>query len=66
MSESNTDIKEVLTINEAAALLRVHHNRIREWIKQGKLPALQFVPGGAIRLSRQVIFELLEGKNGQV
>jgi len=65
MSDLNPD-KEVLTVNEAAALLRVHPNRVREWIKTGRLSALQFVPGGAIRVSRQVILELLEGKNGQV
>jgi excisionase family DNA binding protein len=30
---------EVLTVDQAAALAKVHHSTIREWIKDGSLPA---------------------------
>ena len=62
MSDLNPD-KEVLTVSEVAALLRVHDNRVREYIRQGKLPALQFVPGGFIRVRKQVVLDMLTEGN---
>jgi excisionase family DNA binding protein len=47
-----------LTVNEAAALLRVSHVTIRRWIWSGKLPAIRV---GRILRIRQADLEQLNG-----
>jgi len=51
---------EVMTVQEAADFLRISPGRVREYIWQRKLPAFQLVPGGAIRIHRQVLMEFLQ------
>lgn len=36
----NKKEKEILTLNEAAELLRVSYSTLRNWIKRGKIPVL--------------------------
>lgn len=50
---------EVLTIAEAAELLRVHPQTVYRQVRAGKLPALKV--GDSWRISRVVIMRLLEG-----
>lgn len=48
-----------LTVTEAAFLLRVHHTTVRRWIEEGRLPAYQAKKGGAVRIARRAVDELL-------
>lgn len=57
---------EVMTVREAANFLRVSESRIRAYIWEKKLPVFQLVPGGAIRIYRQVLIDFmyrLQGEN---
>jgi excisionase family DNA binding protein len=47
------EVPEVMTVNEAAEYLRVHHSTIRRHIEAGKIPA--FRVGGAWRLHKKSI-----------
>jgi excisionase family DNA binding protein len=42
-----TNQRELLTVNEAAALLRLHPMTVRSMIREGRLPALQLGGKGA-------------------
>ena len=50
---------DTLTVQEAAALLRVEPITIRRWIKSGHLPAFQLRPSGHYRISRSRITEMM-------
>jgi len=53
--------QDVLKVREAAEYLRISEGRLREYIYQKRLPAFQLVPGGAIRIHRQVLDDFLRG-----
>ena len=36
-----TDIPELITLNEACAILKIHPNTLRQWDKKGILPAIR-------------------------
>jgi excisionase family DNA binding protein len=46
--------KELLTPDEAAALLKVNPNTIRTWLRQGKLKGVKLA-GGVWRISDEAI-----------
>ncbi|BBX91359.1 helix-turn-helix domain-containing protein [Mycolicibacterium boenickei] len=48
----------LITINEAAAFLRVHHRTIRKYIADGDLPAYH-LGAKAVRLRRSDVEDLL-------
>ena len=48
-----------LSLTEAAALLRVHTATVRRWIEDGRLPAYQAKKGGAYRIARVELDQLL-------
>ncbi|MDN4519606.1 helix-turn-helix domain-containing protein [Mycolicibacterium austroafricanum] len=49
---------ELLTINEAAALLRVHPRTVRRFIEDGRLPGYQ-LGGRVVRVRRDDLTKLL-------
>lgn len=46
----NTDDDELRTVEEGAAYWRVHPQTIRNWIRNGTLPAVRI--GGVLRIRR--------------
>lgn len=48
-----------LSLTEAARLLRVHPATVRRWIDGGRLPAYQAKKGGAYRIARAELEQLL-------
>ena len=52
----------VLTVDEAARLLRVNRKTLYASISAGEIPAARI--GGAIRLSRTALLRYLEGNGG--
>ncbi len=49
---------ELLTVKEAASLLQVHTNTIRNWIKEGSLPARQI--GRSIYIAREALQDIVK------
>lgn len=43
----------MLTVNQVADLLNVHHRTVRRWIKEGQLAA--FKVGGSIRIAEESV-----------
>jgi excisionase family DNA binding protein len=54
------DLPELLTVNEVAALLRVHKNTLYKWIREGSIESLMV--GKTIRFRRDDIERLLAGE----
>lgn len=52
-------MNDVLTLPEAADLLRVTPRTLRSWLKDGKVPATKI--GGVWRFSRSLLVEFVEG-----
>jgi excisionase family DNA binding protein len=53
------DAPEVLTVEEAAALLRVNHKTLRDAIRRNEVPGVVRL-GRVIRLSRTALLEWLQ------
>ena len=58
-TENRTDASEVLTVEEAAALLRVNHKTLRDAIHRNEVPGVIRL-GRVIRLSRTALLEWLK------
>jgi excisionase family DNA binding protein len=58
--ENRTDAPEVLTVEEAAALLRVNHKTLREAIHRNEVPGVVRL-GRVIRLSRTALLDWVQG-----
>gem|GEM_PF-4114419 len=43
-TEATTLHESYLSLTEAAALLKCHHNTVRAWVRQGKLEAVPMGP----------------------
>ena len=50
--------KPKLRIDEAAALLDVHHNTVRRWVDEGKLQGIR-TPGGHRRVRTESLLPYL-------
>lgn len=48
-----------VTADELAAELRVHKQTITRWVREGKLPDAQRLPGGQLRLPNDAARRLL-------
>jgi excisionase family DNA binding protein len=58
----DTPNADILTVDEAAALLRVNRKTLYEAIRAGKVPAGRI--GATIRLSRNALLLWLQGNGG--
>ena len=52
-------MRELLTVNELAALLKVHPKTVRAWVKQGKIPVIK-MPGRGVRFDQDKIEKWIE------
>mgnify|MGYP001589359632 FL=1 len=55
-------IPELLTLNEACKLLKVHPNTLRAWDKKGILRAIRIGAKRVYRYRKQDILKLLKSK----
>lgn len=63
MLMQQVNLPEVLTVEEAAVLLRLSAYTVRELARKGKLPARKI--GGEWRFSRKALLELVEGRDSR-
>jgi DNA-binding transcriptional MerR regulator len=54
-----TKLPTLLTINEVAALLRVHRNTLNRWRRAGTGPPLLTLPNGGTRYDRDQLLSWL-------
>jgi excisionase family DNA binding protein len=54
------DIQELLTIKEAAKLINVHPNTLRNWEKEGKIQAVRIGTRRDRRYPKQTIWQLCQ------
>lgn len=52
----------LMTVNELADVLRIHHVSVRRFVADGTLPAIRI--GGAIRFSLPDVMAALENRGG--
>jgi excisionase family DNA binding protein len=57
---NSQDLQELLTIKEAARLINVHPNTLRNWEKDGKIQAVRLGSRRDRRYPKQVIWELCQ------
>ena len=57
---SATSPRELLTVDQAAEFLGVHHQTLRGYIKNGKLPAYRLAGEKVLRIKREDLMALLE------
>jgi len=57
---SPTSSRELLTVDQAAEFLGVHHQTLRGYIKSGKLPAYRLAGEKVLRIKRDDLMSLLE------
>ena len=55
-----TDIQELLTIKEAAKLINVHPNTLRNWEKEGKIQAVRIGTRRDRRYPKQLIWQMCQ------
>lgn len=53
-----TNFPPLLTVQEAASVLRVHETTIYAWIKKGNLEAIN-LPSGIHRIKEEALWKLL-------
>ena len=56
----STDIQELLTIKEAAKLINVHPNTLRNWEKEGKIQAVRIGSRRDRRYPKQIIWQMCQ------
>ena len=56
----NTDFPQLLTIKEAAALINVHPNTLRNWEREGKLEAVRIGSRRDRRYPKEIIWQLCQ------
>jgi excisionase family DNA binding protein len=57
------EVPELLTLMEACALLKVHPNTLREWDKNGTLPAIRLGIKRVRRYRKEDIINFLQTKS---
>ncbi|OGN39541.1 MAG: hypothetical protein A2665_02140 [Candidatus Zambryskibacteria bacterium RIFCSPHIGHO2_01_FULL_46_30] len=62
MTEKNRKMPELLTLSEACELLKVHPNTLRQWDKNGILPAIRIGTKRVRRYRKEDIIKLLNQK----
>jgi excisionase family DNA binding protein len=56
----NSEISELLTIKEAAKLINVHPNTLRNWEREGKIQAVRIGSRRDRRYPKQTIWEMCQ------
>lgn len=56
----NSDMPELLTIKEAAQLINVHPNTLRNWEKEGKIQAVRIGSRRDRRYPKQLIWQMCQ------
>ena len=56
----NFDMPELLTIKEAASLINVHPNTLRNWEKEGKIQAVRIGSRRDRRYPKQTIWQMCQ------
>jgi len=56
----NSDLQELLTIKEAAKLINVHPNTLRNWEKEGKIQAVRIGSRRDRRYPKQLIWQMCQ------
>jgi excisionase family DNA binding protein len=55
---AKTKAPDILTVEEAAAYLRIKRSTVYKWVHEGKIPHHKV--GGSIRFSRRLLLEWIE------
>lgn len=61
-SKKSQKIPELLTLNEACAILKVHPNTLRKWDAKGILPAIRIGAKRVRRYKKESILRMLDKK----
>lgn len=61
-SKDDKNIPELLTLQEACRMLKVHPNTLRQWDKNGILPAIRIGTKRVRRYKKEAIVKLLNQK----
>ena len=56
----NTEFPQLLTIKEAAKLINVHPNTLRNWEREGKLEAVRIGSRRDRRYPKEIIWQLCQ------
>jgi len=56
-------LPELLTLNEACEMLKVHPNTLRQWDKNGLLPAIRIGTKRVRRYHKEDIIKFLQSKS---
>lgn len=56
----NEPIDRLLTVEEVAYLLHVHHSTVRRWEKSGAIQSYRVGPKGAVRFKTKEISEFVD------
>jgi excisionase family DNA binding protein len=56
----NSDMPELLTIKEAAKLINVHPNTLRNWERDGKIQAVRIGSRRDRRYPKQIIWQMCQ------
>lgn len=59
------ELTELLTIKEAAQILKVHEETLRRWDNTGKLVAVKINKRGDRRYRKEDLLKLIENKHGK-
>lgn len=57
---TNQDLPELLTIKEAARMINVHPNTLRNWEKEGKIQAIRIGSRRDRRYPKQTIWAMCQ------
>jgi len=60
MNRKNSDIPELITLQEAARILKVHPNTLRIWDKKGILKAVRFGQRKERKYKKEDILRLID------
>lgn len=60
--DNSKEVPELLTLSEACELLKVHPNTLRQWDKQGILPAIRLGAKRVRRYRKEDIVKMLNQK----
>lgn len=61
--KSEQEVPELLTLTEACDLLKVHPNTLRQWDKNGTLPAIRIGAKRVRRYKKEDIIKFLQSKS---